>query len=93
MAYRTEILADLAKIADPKVISRTSVLPYKAGNPRNLREIAQQPGVARALEGSAQRLRGKVGVNATLSRSLLAMTLVTAATKISSLAGGTRNGL
>src|SRR6266496_1834372 len=37
-----EILTDLAKIADLKVISRTSVLQYKSGVARNLREIAQQ---------------------------------------------------
>src|SRR5437763_5217277 len=41
-----EILTDLAKIADLKVISRTSVLQYKSGVARNLREIAQQLGVA-----------------------------------------------
>src|SRR3989440_3983527 len=37
-----EILTDLAKIADLKVISRTSVMQYKSGAPRNLREIGQQ---------------------------------------------------
>ena len=42
-----EILTDLAKIADLKVISRTSVMQYKTGTPRNLREIGQQLGVAR----------------------------------------------
>src|SRR5439155_1893695 len=41
-----EILTDLAKIADLKVISRTSVLQYRSGVARNLREIAQQLGVA-----------------------------------------------
>jgi TolB-like protein/cytochrome c-type biogenesis protein CcmH/NrfG len=61
-----EILSDLAKIADLKVISRTSVMLYKAGNPRNLREIAQQLGVAQVLEGSVQRAGGKVRVNAQL---------------------------
>jgi serine/threonine-protein kinase len=63
---QNEILTDLAKIADLKVISRTSVLIYKAGNPRNLREIAQQLGVAHVLEGSVQRAGGKVRVNAQL---------------------------
>ena len=67
---QNESLTALAKIADLKVISRASVLAYKAGNPRNLRKIAQQPGVAHVLEGSVQRLRGKVGVNVTLSGSL-----------------------
>src|SRR5213596_2712939 len=50
-----EILTDLAKIADLKVISRTSVMQYKSGAPRNLREIAQQLGVANVVEGSVQR--------------------------------------
>ena len=50
-----EILTNLAKIADLKVISRTSVLQYKSGVARNLREIAQQLGVANVVEGSVQR--------------------------------------
>ena len=41
-----EILTHLARIADLKVISRTSVMQYKSGAPRNLREIGQQLGVA-----------------------------------------------
>jgi TolB-like protein/Tfp pilus assembly protein PilF len=61
-----EILSNLAKIADLKVISRTSVMLYKAGAPRNLREIGQQLGVAFVLEGSVQRAGGKVRVNAQL---------------------------
>src|SRR5438477_89101 len=44
-----EILTDLAKIADLKVISRTSVLQYKSGVARNLREVAQQLGVANVV--------------------------------------------
>src|SRR5207247_8297359 len=63
---QNEILTGLAKIADLKVISRTSVMVYKAGNPRNLREIAQQLGVAHVLEGSVQRAGGKVRVNGQL---------------------------
>jgi TolB-like protein/class 3 adenylate cyclase/Tfp pilus assembly protein PilF len=63
---QNEILSDLAKIADLKVISRTSVMLYKAGNPRNLREIGQQLGVAHVLEGSVQRTAGKLRVNAQL---------------------------
>src|SRR5207249_546418 len=63
---QNEILTDLAKIADLKVISRTSVVLYKAGNPRNLREIGQQLGVAHVLEGSVQRAGSKVRVNAQL---------------------------
>lgn len=61
-----EILTDLAKIADLKVISRTSVMQYKTGERRNLREIGQQLSVAHMLEGSVQRASGKVRVNAQL---------------------------
>jgi TolB-like protein/Tfp pilus assembly protein PilF len=61
-----EILTDLAKIADLKVISRTSVLQYKSGVARNLREIALQLGVANVVEGSVQRLGNRVRVNAQL---------------------------
>jgi tetratricopeptide (TPR) repeat protein len=61
-----EILTDLAKIADLKVISRTSVMQYKSGIARNLREIGQQLGVAHVLEGSVQRAANKVRVNAQL---------------------------
>ena len=61
-----EILTNLAKIADLKVISRTSVMQYKTGAQRNLREIGQQLGVAHLLEGSVQRAANKVRVNAQL---------------------------
>ena len=61
-----EILTYLAKIADLKVISRTSVMHYMSGAPRNLREIGQQLGVAHVVEGSVQRAANKVRVNAQL---------------------------
>lgn len=61
-----EILTDLAKIADLKVISRTSVMQYRTGIARNLREIGTQLGVAHLLEGSVQRSGGKVRVIAQL---------------------------
>jgi TolB-like protein/class 3 adenylate cyclase/Tfp pilus assembly protein PilF len=61
-----EILSDLARIADLKVISRTSVMPYKSGIARNLREIGQQLGVAHVVEGSVQRSGNRVRVNAQL---------------------------
>jgi TolB-like protein/Tfp pilus assembly protein PilF len=61
-----EILTYLAKIADLKVISRTSVMHYTSGAPRNLREIGQQLGVAHVVEGSVQRAANKVRVNAQL---------------------------
>ena len=61
-----EILSDLARIADLKVISRTSVMPYKSGMPRNVHEIGQQLGVAHVVEGSVQRSGNRVRVNAQL---------------------------
>jgi serine/threonine-protein kinase len=61
-----QILTALAKVADLKVISRTSVMQYKSGVARNLREIGQQLGVAHLLEGSVQRSATKVRVNAQL---------------------------
>ena len=61
-----EILTDLAKVADLKVISRTSVMQYKNAATRNLREIAQQLGVAHVLEGSVQRAGKRVRVSAQL---------------------------
>src|SRR6185437_229077 len=61
-----QILTALARVADLKVISRTSVMQYKTGEPRNLREIAQQLGVTHVLEGSVQRAGNKVRVNAQL---------------------------
>jgi len=61
-----EILTNLARIVDLKVISRTSVMQYKSGVARNLREIGQQLGVAHLLEGSVQRAANRVRVNAQL---------------------------
>jgi TolB-like protein/Tfp pilus assembly protein PilF/tRNA A-37 threonylcarbamoyl transferase component Bud32 len=61
-----QILTNLAQIADLKVISRTSVMQYKSGAPRNLREIGQQLGVGRVVEGSVQRAGNRVRVNAQL---------------------------
>jgi TolB-like protein/class 3 adenylate cyclase len=61
-----QVLTALAKVADLKVISRTSVMQYKSGVARNLREIAQQLGVTHVLEGSVQRAGNKVRVNAQL---------------------------
>src|SRR6266566_4866842 len=63
---QNEILTDLAKIADLRVISRTSVMQYKSGAERNLREIDQQLGVAHVLEGSVQRSGNRVRVTAQL---------------------------
>ncbi len=61
-----QILTDLSQIADLKVVSRTSVMQYKSGAPRNLREIGRQLGVAHVVEGSVQREANKVRVIAQL---------------------------
>ena len=61
-----EVLTDLAKVADLKVISRSSVMQYQAGAPRNLHEIAGLLGVAYVVEGSVQRDGKRVRVNARL---------------------------
>jgi magnesium-transporting ATPase (P-type) len=59
-----EIRTDLAKIANLKVISRTSVMQYKNTATRNLPEIAQALKVAHILEGSVQRSANRVRVSA-----------------------------
>lgn len=61
-----EILTDLAKIADLKVISRTSVMQYKTAAKRNVREIAKELGVAHILEGTVQRTGNRVRLSAQL---------------------------
>src|SRR5947207_1788783 len=61
-----EILTGLSRVADLKVISRTSVIQYKTGAKRNLREIGVALGVAHVLEGTVQRAGGRVRVNAQL---------------------------
>jgi TolB-like protein/Tfp pilus assembly protein PilF/tRNA A-37 threonylcarbamoyl transferase component Bud32 len=61
-----EILNDLTKIADLKVISRTSVMQYKAGVKRDLRQIANEVGVTHVVEGSVQRSPNRVRITAQL---------------------------
>ena len=61
-----EILTDLARIADLKVIGRTSVLQYKSGVARDLRKIGKQLGVAHLVEGTVQRSGNRLRVNAQL---------------------------
>jgi TolB-like protein len=61
-----EILTNLARVADLRVISRTSTMQYKASGHRNLRDIAQALGVSHVVEGSVQRSGGRVRVNAQL---------------------------
>ena len=60
-----EILTRLAKVADLKVISRTSTQRYQS-KPGNLSEIAKQLGVANILEGSVQKAAGQLRVNVQL---------------------------
>ena len=63
-----EILTRLSKIADLKVISRTSTLHYKSA-PENLPEIARQLGVANIVEGSVQKSGDSVRVNVQLIKA------------------------
>jgi TolB-like protein/Flp pilus assembly protein TadD len=60
-----DILSSLAKVADLKVISRTSVRQYRGGA-RNLRDIGAALGVAHILEGTVRRAGNRVRVNAQL---------------------------
>src|SRR5215470_11361223 len=64
-----EILTRLAKIADLKVISRTSTQRFKS-SPDNLREVAKQLGAANILEGSVQKAADQVRVNVQLVNAL-----------------------
>ena len=64
-----EILTRLAKIAELKVISRTSTQRFKSA-PNDLRQIAQQLGVANILEGSVQKANDQVRVNVQLVNAL-----------------------
>jgi TolB-like protein/Tfp pilus assembly protein PilF len=64
-----EILTRLAKIADLKVISRTSTQKYKSGS-NNLREISKQLGVATVLEGSVQKAADQVRISVQLVNAI-----------------------
>jgi TolB-like protein/Tfp pilus assembly protein PilF len=64
-----EILTRLAKVADLKVISRTSTQHFKSA-PENLPEIAKQLGVANILEGSVQKSSDQVRVNVQLINAM-----------------------
>jgi TolB-like protein/class 3 adenylate cyclase/Flp pilus assembly protein TadD len=65
-----ELLSNLAKIKDLKVISRTSVMQYKTGISRNLKEIAQQLGVSNVIEGSVRRSGNRIRVSVQLIDAL-----------------------
>src|SRR5436190_21463377 len=58
-----ELLSNLAKIKDLKVISRTSGMQYKSSITRNLKEIAQQLGVSNVVEGSVRRSGNHIRVS------------------------------
>jgi len=62
-----DILTALSKVADLKVINRTSVNTYAAGRQRNLSEIAQSLGVAYVLEGNVRRSGENVSITAQLT--------------------------
>src|SRR6516225_4840158 len=61
-----DILTNLSKIGDLKVISRTSVNSYRDNAARNVREIGKALGVATLLEGSVRRIGNRVRVNVQL---------------------------
>jgi serine/threonine-protein kinase len=61
-----DILTNLSKIGDLKVISRTSVMSYRGSGMRNAREIGKALGVAALLEGSVRRMGNRVRVNVQL---------------------------
>src|SRR6188472_3268909 len=61
-----DILTNLAKIGDLKVISRMSVMPYRGSAIRNARDIGKALGVATLLEGSVRRVGNRVRVNVKL---------------------------
>src|SRR5437667_1327041 len=65
-----ELLSNLSKIKDLKVISRTSVMQYKSGITRNLKEIAQQLGVSNVVEGSVRRAGNHIRVSVQLIDAL-----------------------
>src|SRR6266702_1075086 len=60
-----DVLTNLSKIGDLKVISRTSVMPYR-GKTSNVREIGKALGVGAILEGSVRRVGNRVRVNVQL---------------------------
>src|SRR4030095_13240564 len=61
-----ELLSNLSKIADLKVISRTSVMQYKSGIKRNLKQTAQQLGVSNVVEGNVRGAGNRVRVSVQL---------------------------
>jgi serine/threonine protein kinase/tetratricopeptide (TPR) repeat protein len=70
-----DLLTDLAKISALKVISRTSVMQYRAEDKRNLRQIANALGVANVLEGTIRKEGNRVRISTRLIRADMAETL------------------
>jgi serine/threonine protein kinase/tetratricopeptide (TPR) repeat protein len=70
-----DLLTDLAKISALKVISRTSVMQFRAADKRNLREIAGALGVANLLEGTIRKAGNRVRISTRLIRANTAETL------------------
>jgi TolB-like protein/Tfp pilus assembly protein PilF len=66
VGVQDQILTNLAKVSDLRVISHTSVRQYKTGAERNIREIGRQLGVGYIVEGSVQRARDRLRINAEL---------------------------
>jgi len=66
-AVQDDILTALSKVAELRVISRTSVSSYTPGQPRNLREIAQSLGAGHILEGNVSRAGEKVRITVQLT--------------------------
>lgn len=64
-----EIITQLSKIADLKVISRTSTMQY-GSKPANLKQIAKELGVAAILEGSVQKVENQIRVNVQLIKAV-----------------------
>jgi TolB-like protein len=65
-----EILNDVAKVAQLTVISRTSVMQYRAGEKRDLRQVANALGVANILEGTVRRNANRVRISTELVDAL-----------------------
>jgi len=61
-----QILTNLARVSDLRVISHTSVRQYKTGAERNMREIGRQLGVGYIMEGTVQRAHDRLRINAEL---------------------------
>jgi adenylate cyclase len=66
-AVQDQILTNLGRMADLKVIGRASVMQYKAGAARNLRKIGEELRAVYVLEGSVQRSGNRLRVNAQLA--------------------------